>query len=211
MERNDLLYASKIFFNAAIPLLKVVVNDDEKIKASFAGSNAVIQIMAHDSDGDQGTYLQFKDGEPTMGRGIAATWDICLEFSSLSKFVAFFTGNMLALPKIHGFRRPILLAKALGLLIKLTALQAVDAPKSEADRERLVKLLMYLLPAGISQLNKAGHPEVAKWAGKKPRPGVRSCHRRAAGVLQLPPGEGRQVTLRPGGIPQKPSVFHPEV
>jgi hypothetical protein len=168
MERNDLLYTSKIFFNAAIPLLKVVVNDDERIKSSFAGSNAVIQIMARDSDGDQGTYLQFKDGEPTMGRGIAATWDICLEFSSLSKFVAFFTGNMLALPKIHGFRRPILLAKALGLLIKLTALQAVDAPKSEADRERLVKLLMYLLPAGISQLNKAGHPEVAKWAGKSP-------------------------------------------
>jgi hypothetical protein len=31
-----------------------------------------------------------------------------------------------------------------------------------------VRLYFYLLSSGISQLNKAGHPEVSKWARKSP-------------------------------------------
>ena len=41
-------------------------------------------------------------------------------------------------------------------------------PKSEADKELLVKLYFYLLANGVSQLNKAGEPSVRKWAQASP-------------------------------------------
>lgn len=165
---DELQYSAKIFFNGAIPLLKVILLDDEVLLARFAGSNAVIQFMAHDADGDMGTYLQFDDGQPGMHRGIAERWDVCFEFSSVRKFVSFFRGSLTALPRIDGFKTPGLLINTLRLLLKLTALQATKAPKNADDAEVLAKLLIFLLPAGISQLNKAGHPEVSKWAKRSP-------------------------------------------
>ena len=47
-------------------------------------------------------------------------------------------------------------------------LQAKDKPMSEDDKILLVKLYFYLLANGISQLNKAGHPDIKNWAQKSP-------------------------------------------
>ena len=47
-------------------------------------------------------------------------------------------------------------------------LQAQDAPKRLQDQVLLVKLYFYLLPAGISQLNKAGHEKIHQWALQSP-------------------------------------------
>ena len=41
-------------------------------------------------------------------------------------------------------------------------------PKSAADQRLMVKLFFFLLPAGISQLNKAGHPEISEFVARMP-------------------------------------------
>ena len=48
------------------------------------------------------------------------------------------------------------------------ALGATEPPAAEAERELVVKLYFYLLSSGISQLNKAGHPDVARWVAASP-------------------------------------------
>lgn len=47
-------------------------------------------------------------------------------------------------------------------------LGTTEAPKDEATKELLVLLYFYLLSTGISQLNKAGHPDISSWAKKVP-------------------------------------------
>jgi CcmD family protein len=71
--------------------------------------------------------------------------------------------------KIKGLKKLGLLVSFLMVLLKMASLlQAKDAPKAVEDKELLVKLYFYLLSSGISQLNKAGHPQVSEWAKKSP-------------------------------------------
>ena len=55
-----------------------------------------------------------------------------------------------------------------GLLTMSKLLGSEDAPKDPDDQELLVKLFFYLLPNGISQLNKAGHEKIHDFALKSP-------------------------------------------
>ncbi|HRZ64706.1 MAG TPA: hypothetical protein P5133_07255, partial [Spirochaetia bacterium] len=82
----------------------------------------------------------------------------------------FFSGKSKKLPRIRGaLRSPgLFLATMQALLGMAAALGAKEAPADAAGRDLLVKLYFYLLSSGISQLNKAGHPAVAKWARTSP-------------------------------------------
>jgi hypothetical protein len=55
-----------------------------------------------------------------------------------------------------------------GLLTMSKLMGAKDAPQEAGDRELLVKLFFYLLPNGISQLNKAGHEKIHGFALTSP-------------------------------------------
>ncbi len=166
----DQLYASTIFLNAAVPLIKVVANDVPSLQQKFAGKTFTAQILFHDEEGDKGTHLIVTDGEWEVKKGIADSYDIGLIFKNVQHFINFFSGRaMLPLPKLYGLSKLGLFVPFLQVLLKMSGLlQAKNAPKKVEDKRLLVKLYFYLLSAGISQLNKVGHEEVHGWALKSP-------------------------------------------
>ncbi len=171
---QDDLYAARIFFNSALPLLKVVIQNRPKLLKKFANKCLVFQVSAvYDKapGGKMATHLVFNNGDITCK--VSETHpnpDIEFIFPNLKKFIIFFSGRGTPLPKMKGIMRNFGSFTAImqGLLGMAKLLQAEDAPKAQEDRELLVKLYFYLLPNGISQLNKAGHEKIHDWALKSP-------------------------------------------
>ncbi len=170
------VYASRIFLNAALPLLKVLVQEKPKLARAFSGKNGVVQVSALDDNGGAaearkvGTHFVVTDGELSVVCGLNDAPTIELEFGSIAALNAFFSGASKRLPRIKGaLRAPgLLLATFRALLVMAAALGAKEPPADPGERALLVKLFFYLLSSGISQLNKAGHPAVAKWMSSSP-------------------------------------------
>lgn len=171
--QND-LYAARIFFNSALPLLKVIVQDVPDIGKKFAGKSFVFQVSARydaAAGGKMATYFDVQNGAfTTHVSELHPHPDIELEFPDLGKFITFFSGRGTPLPKMKGAVSHLgtFVALLTALLKMAGLLQAKDAPKTEADRRLLVKLYFYLLSNGISQLNKAGQEKIHKWALESP-------------------------------------------
>lgn len=171
---QDDLYAARIFFNSALPLLKVVIENRPKLKKKFETKSLVFQVSAlYDKaeGGKMATHIVFDKGTITCKVSeIHSNPDIEFIFPDLKKFIIFFSGKGMPLPKMKGIMKNFgsFIAIMQGLLGMAGLLQAEDAPKKEEDRILLTKLYFYLLPNGISQLNKAGHPAVHEWALKSP-------------------------------------------
>lgn len=169
MAAREEIYSNNIFLNAVLPLLKVIVESREDLGTKFKGRNAVIQISAKDSGGKVGTHFVIADGSWTVIKGTAEKCDIELEFQSIPAFNVFFAGKSKKLPKIKGLKNLGLLINILKVLTTMAKLLgATKPPEKEEEKELLVKLYFYLLSSGISQLNKAGHPDVSKWAKMSP-------------------------------------------
>ncbi|MDX9899399.1 MAG: hypothetical protein RBT62_10780 [Spirochaetia bacterium] len=175
--RAEELYASRIFLNAALPLLKVVATEKESVKRGFSGKNGTVQVSAlTGADADAygapkiGTHFFVEDGLLRFGTGLCDKPDLELAFQSIASLNGFFSGRSKKLPTIKGgLRHPgLLMATFKALLAMASALGVKSAPASEAERAMIVRMFFYLLSSGISQLNKAGHPAVAGWAKKSP-------------------------------------------
>ncbi|MEG1651672.1 MAG: hypothetical protein RR287_07660 [Oscillospiraceae bacterium] len=173
INQND-LYAARIFFNSALPLLKVVVESKPALAKKFAGKSFVFQVSALYSEAPEGkmaTHFVVTEGKFDVHVSeVHPNPDIEFVFPDLMKFILFFSGKGMPLPKMKGIMSHlgIFLSLMQGLLAMAGLLQAADAPKDTAEQELLVKLYFYLLPNGISQLNKAGHPKIHEWALKSP-------------------------------------------
>ena len=171
---QDDLYAARIFFNSALPLLKVVIQSKPNIKKKFEKKDFVFQISAlYDKapGGKMATHLVFNKGEITVKVSeIHPKPDIEFIFPDIQKFIIFFSGKGTPLPKMKGIVKNFGTFTAImqGLLTMAKLLGAQDAPKDTADQELLVKLFFYLLPNGISQLNKAGQEKIHDFAMKSP-------------------------------------------
>lgn len=162
-------YANIIFLNAVLPLVKVIVNSDEKLTKKFENTTATVQISALDPNGKVGTHYEIVEGEWKVIKGVIDDPTLELEFKSVELFNGFFKGTSKKLPKIKGFMNVKLLISTLSALIKMANLLGMDKPPAEEETKRLlVKLYFYLLSSGISQLNKAGHPKISNWAKKSP-------------------------------------------
>ncbi|MDR3293594.1 MAG: hypothetical protein LBT20_05780 [Clostridiales bacterium] len=159
------LYAARIFLHAAVPLLKVICESEPKYGDKFKGKSFVFQVSALYADAPGGklaTHFSVEDGVWTTHAGVthdAPTVEFL--FPNLKKLIIFFSGKGMPLPKIKGLSKlgvfvPILLA----LLRMAGLMQAKDKPEKLEDQIMLCKLYLYLLPNGISQLNKMGHPDV---------------------------------------------------
>lgn len=160
--QND-RYAAKIFLNSAIPLLRVVAADYPKLAKKFAKKKFIFQMSANDSEapkGKQATYFIIDNGVwTTKINDVCDKPDLEFEFSDLKHLILFFTNRTKKMPKIKGMYKLHLLLPILMSLLKMAGLLgATDVPADKFDAEMLVKLYFYLLPGGISQLNKAGHP-----------------------------------------------------
>ncbi|MDR0751897.1 MAG: hypothetical protein LBF12_04870 [Christensenellaceae bacterium] len=158
-------YAAGIFFYAAIPLLKVICESEPKYGDKFKGKSFVFQISAADPEAPNGklaTHFVVEDGAWTTHVGeVHEKPDVEFTFPNLRKFVIFFTGKGMPLPKIKGlFKLGILVPVLMALLRMAGLMQAKEKPLNLPDQIMLCKLFLYLLPNGISRLNKMGHPDI---------------------------------------------------
>jgi len=161
-------YATRIYLYSALPLIKVIVESYPKFKAKFKGKSFVFQASAIDPDGVKlATHFIVENGEWTCVPGkVHDNPDCELTFPNLRNFVLFFSGLGMPMPKIKGFG---LFFKMLPILLKMKGLMtSKDHPKTAEDRKMLVKLFFYLLPNGISQLNKLGYEPIKKWTATSP-------------------------------------------
>ncbi|HZK33176.1 MAG TPA: hypothetical protein VFC60_01630 [Tissierellaceae bacterium] len=166
--KND-LYSNKIFLNAVLPLIKVIVEEDPGINKAFKGKSGKVQISALTEEEKVGTHYLIENGEVEVKLGITEKPDLELEFNSIESFNGFFKGTSKKLPKIKGIKNLGLLIATLRALLKMSALLgATSIPETEEEKDLLVKLYFYLLSSGISQLNKVGHPDVSKWVKRSP-------------------------------------------
>lgn len=169
-------FTNKLFLNAILPLLKVIATDDPKLSTRFAHMHAVVQISALDPEASAGkvaTHYVINSGEWLVHNDkVTKDPHVELEFKSIEAMNAFFKGAMspATLPKMRGLlKNTSIFVSFLMLLLKMSSLlNAKTPPEDEAVKTLLVKCYFYLLPAGISQLNKLGHEEIHNWALKSP-------------------------------------------
>lgn len=168
---DETRYTLTVFLNAVVPLLKPLVAAKPELAKGFRGREGVVQISALVDVGEgtditgkgerRATHLEIVDGELRVHLGEHPAPNLEIEFPSAERLNAFFKGSV-NLPKIRGAAAnpALLVATVKALLAMSSLLSAKEAPKAESDQELLVKLMFYLLTTGISQLNKAGHPQV---------------------------------------------------
>ncbi len=183
------LYAARIFLYSALPLLKVIATDEEKYAAKFSGKSFIFQVSVAIPEDERefvaktvpvdaakgviATHFVVEDGVWTSHVGEAAeNPDVEFAFSTVKKFVLFFTGKALvsALPAMRGIfsHFGVFLSVLLTLLRMAGLLQAKDAPAKLEDQVMLTKLYFYLLPGGISQLNKVGYEPFRNFTSTSP-------------------------------------------
>ena len=171
-ENIDVLTA-KLFFNAAFPVMQVVLDDDPAMNARFRNVKATVQICARDgSPSKEGgelyaCHLVFDNGKLTVVQAPAEKPDITLSFSSLAKMNTMFRGGA-ALPSIKGFSKPGLLIKIFSLLMSLMIMMPTSRPKDPVKQRLKVKMSLYMITRALSTYNKLGNPEMAEWCSRQP-------------------------------------------
>lgn len=177
MHTKEELYANKIFFNAALPLIKVLAQDVESLKKQYKNVHAVIQVSALDPEAEGGkTGMHFvvngSDDWLIHLNKVDPNPHVELEFKSIEAMNSFFKGKIspATLPKMRGVAKHFGAFKAflMSLLKMSSVLSATKPPEKEEDKQLMVKCMFYLLTSGISQLNKMGHDDIHDWTLKSP-------------------------------------------
>lgn len=161
------LLAARLFTHAVFPVMKVILNDDPKMKQKFSDVEANVQFRAKDTAGDIGAWLVFNKGEFTVQQGICESPDITFSFSSVKKMNDMLAGKPV-IPGISGFSKFGLLAKVFALLLSLKIMMPNARPKKMDKKILKVKLAFYMITTALSQYNKGGDPDMVKWTTKQP-------------------------------------------
>jgi hypothetical protein len=157
---------TRIFLNAALPLTKVVREDDKIMRLITKNMTGVIQFMVKGTE--TGAHMIFENDTLEVTQGIHKTPNVTFVFKSNVQLNDFFMGK-LALPGIKGlFRRPDLVIRTVPLLLALKMLMPEANPKDPKKRALKVKLLMYMVTVALSQLNKCGEESMVKMVKKSP-------------------------------------------
>ena len=197
------LLRARLFLRAALPVAKVILEDDPGMKKRFEGVRARVQFVAKADPQPVGAYLVF--GEPAAAadesaagapsaafrveQGFCERPEITFTFGSLQKLNNFFAGKTV-LPGIKGLHRLTLVAKVLQLLLALKLMLPNAQPKDPAKRRLKVKMTIYMITTALSQYNNGGDPEMKTWTSKQPE--------RVYQMLVEPEGIGAYLRVRGG-------------
>jgi hypothetical protein len=162
---------TRLFLRAALPTVKVLLEDDPATKKRFANVVAVVQFVARNQPHAVGAYIRFDRGEATVVQGMAQAHglrpDVTLSFGSLARLNDFFAGKTV-LPGIKGLNDPLLVARVVGLLLGLKLMMPTAQPKDAAKRALKIKLTLYMITTALSQYNKGGDAKMTRWTAKQP-------------------------------------------
>ncbi len=169
---SEVELASVVFFRGVLPLVKILAEQEPGLRSAWRGKNGIVQVSARHQGDLQAVHFVVIDGGVQVRLGAYERPDVELRFGSLAAFNGFFRGTSKRLPAIRGLRSPrriALFASFLRtLLVMSSLLGATEPPPDEARKVLVVRMYFALLSAGISGLNKAGHPEIAAWAARSP-------------------------------------------
>jgi hypothetical protein len=154
-----------LFLRVALPLVKVVREDDPFMRRLTRNMNAVVQFAVRGTD--TGAHLLFADDGLEVVQGLHERPTVSFTFKNEKSLNDFFAGG-LALPSIGGIWRLDVILRTVPLLLSLKMLMPTADPKNPAKRALKVKLLLYMITTALSQLNKAGQPPIAKLVEKSP-------------------------------------------
>jgi len=161
------LITAKLFFNAAFPVMQVVLDDDPAMKAKFQDVVATVQICAKEGNDLIACHLMFDRGKLSVIQGPASAPDITLSFPSIVKMNTMFRGGA-ALPSIKGFSKLGLLLKVFSLLMSLMIMSPKARPKEPAKQKLKVKMSLYMVSRALSTYNKLGNPDMVEWCKRQP-------------------------------------------
>lgn len=163
---------ARLFLRAALPCVKVVLEDDPATAKRFKNVDAVVQFVARNQPRAVGAYLWFENGDVRVEQGfwdadgLGREPDITFTFGSLGKLCDFFAGKTV-LPSIRGYNHPALLAKVVRLLLSLKLMLPSAQPTDPARRRLKVKLTVYMITTALSQYNKGGDPDMQRWTARQ--------------------------------------------
>ena len=166
MNEQDVITA-KLFFNAAFPVMQVVLDDDPAMNARFRDVQATVQISAKEGHELLACHLIFDRGKLSVVQGPAQAPDIILSFKSVAKMNTMFRGGV-ALPSIKGFGKLGLLIKIFRLLMSLMIMMPSSRPKNPVKQKLKVKMSLYMITRALSTYNKLGNPEMVEWCTRQP-------------------------------------------
>ena len=122
---------SRLFLRVALPLVKVVREEDPRMRRLTRNMNAVVQFVVRGTD--TGAHLVFADNGLEVVQGVHEKSTVCFTFKDLKSLNDFFAGK-LALPSIKGIMRLDVILRTLPLLLSLKMLMPAADPKDPAKR-----------------------------------------------------------------------------
>jgi len=160
------MMTAKLFFNAAFPVMQVLLDDNPKLKKSFRNFRATVQFGARDDIEPLFCHLVFDKGKVTVIQGNAIKPDLALTFPDIAKMNALLKGGM-SLPSIRG--KLFLLPKVLSLLMGLKIMTKNNAKLKDFSEKALkVKCSLYMITRALSQYNKLGDPGMQAFCLRQP-------------------------------------------
>ncbi len=163
---------NRIVRHAVLPVVKVMLQDDPKMASKFEGVSGIVQFVAESDNGPAGAYLKFDNGELEVVQEIADNPDVVFHFSRVKKMNDMFRGKPVLPsfgPLLKGmFGNAGLLFKTFAVLLGLKILMPTAKPKTEQQAYLKVKMTLYMISTALSQLNKAGDPDIQAWTAKQP-------------------------------------------
>ncbi len=156
---------TRLFLNAALPLTKVVREDDKFMRMFTKNMTGVVQFMIKGTE--TGSHLIFENDTLDVKQGIHENPTVSFVFKDNKSLNDFFAGKV-AFPAIKGLFRLDIVIRTVPLLLALKMLMPDADPKDPGKRALKVKLLMYMVTTALSQLNKAGAESMVKMTKTSP-------------------------------------------
>lgn len=170
LSREEL--TSRLVLNAVLPVIRVMLEDDPRMKKRFEKTQAKVQFQARDKEGYMGAYLDFNQGEFSVHQGFTEKPDLLFSFSSLKAMNDMFRGKPVLpspgplLPAL--LTKPRLLTSVFSVLLGMKLLMPTAKPKTPEQAHLKVKMTLYMVSTALSQMNKAGDPDMQAWTAKQP-------------------------------------------
>jgi len=161
------IMTAKLFFNAAFPVMQVLLDDDSKLRKMFKDVTSIVQIGAKNDGEILACHLVFDKGTVKVEQGLAENPDIALTFSTVAKMNKLFQGG-LAIPSIKGIAKLGLLMKVLSLLMGLMIMSPGKKPKDIEGQALKVKMSLYMITRALSQYNKLGDESMQEFCQRQP-------------------------------------------
>ncbi len=166
MMDKEVLVAN-IYFRAVFPVMKILLHDDPALAKKFAKVKADVVFKAKTKHGLIGCKLLFNHGEFNLDFDNYEDGDILFSFGTVEKMNTFLKGG-LALPKIKGFTKPVLLSKVISLLLSLKLMMPNVKPKKPLKKYLKVKMALSMVTMALSKMNRFNYPDMTSWTNSQP-------------------------------------------